>query len=80
MRHRVPITTVLFVVLMMCTCANRQLLGPCYEAAQCRKQAETATGTERATLEGKAVGLEAECLKQGEVIKRHQADDVRYRR
>jgi hypothetical protein len=80
MRHFFAPIVALAIATMFCGCTNKALMGPCYEAAQYRKQAESANAEERAALEGKAIGAEAACQKQGDEIHHHQADDVKYRR
>jgi hypothetical protein len=63
----------LFAVLSGCTA------GPCYEAMKFRKAAETAQGTEKAALLGKADAVQKECEAYNKNLQESQNRTARFK-
>jgi hypothetical protein len=65
----------LFFCAIMAGCAA----GPCYEAMKYRQAAETAQGTEKAALLGKADALQRECDVRNKEIQESQSRNAKYK-
>jgi hypothetical protein len=67
--------TLLFAGLALAGCAA----GPCYEAMKFRKAAETAQGTEKAALLGKADAVQRECDAYNKDLQESQNRNAKYK-
>jgi hypothetical protein len=66
-----------FLIVVMAFIFSGCAAGPCWQAMKYRKAAETAQGTEKAALLGKADAVQKECDAQNAALQEKQKDNAR---